>query len=162
VTRKNQPSTTLVIRSLDTRMEKTVAPEEVGPSFWLRDGWLASPKRNAINRDSLDGRSEVLMNLQLAAHDVALAPDGKTVYALVIQRNGVFVSSTVAVLDVATSQFKRAFALPTGSAAPTDIRDLGNYLSLSPDGAQLAIVRWNGERQPHIERWGVDGKPSGE
>ena len=64
--------------------------------------------------------------------------------------------------DVATIQRKNAFALPAGSASVTDIRTLGNYISLSPDGTQLAIVWWGGERQPRIERWGVDGKPYGE
>jgi Tol biopolymer transport system component len=163
-----QTSTSIVVRQLDAKTERTGSPQSEGGPFWLRDsatgdaGVLIAKRGNAIYRDTPDGRSQVLVNLGLEAHDVALSPDGKLLYALIITRNAVFVSSTVVAFDVATGQRKAAFALPAGKAAANDILDLGHYMSVSPDGSRLAIARWSAERQPHIERWGVDGKGYGE
>ena len=63
--------------------------------------------------------------------------------------------------DIATSERKRAFSLPAGKAGASDILQFGHYLSVSPDGNKLAVVRWSDERQPHIEWRGVDGKGFG-
>jgi len=108
------------------------------------------------------GTPQLLVNLGLEAHNVAFAPDGKMLYALLIIRNAVFVSSTVVAIDVASGQRKGAFALPTGNAAANDILNTGHYLSVSPDGQKLAVTRWSGERQPLIEQWGIDGKGQGQ
>ena len=166
VTEGGKSSTSIVLRSLDTRVEKTGAQADPGASFWLPNGdadsGLASRKGNVVNRDNPDGSSQVLVNLGFTAHDVAMAPGGRTLYALVLARNDVYLSSTIVPFDVATGERKQPFVLLSGSAGPNDIRNLGNYISVSPDGRMLAIARWTGERQPRIGRWGIDGTGYGE
>jgi Tol biopolymer transport system component len=163
LTRGGQSSTSIVVRRLDTRVETTGAQEDAGPSYWLPDGiGLASKRGNVINRDNPDGTSQALMSLGLTARDVALAPDGKYLYALVLMRTPVFVSSTVLIFEVATGHRKHAIALGAGSAADDEIRATGSYMSVSPDGSMLAIARWAGVGQPRIAKWGADGTGYGE
>jgi Tol biopolymer transport system component len=157
-----QTATSIVVRQLDAKADRTGSPQSESGPFWLRDdGVLLAKRGNGIYRDNPDGTSQLLVDLGLEAHDVELSPDGKMLYAMLIIRNPVFVSSTIVVFDVATGQRKSAFALPAGNASENDILDRGHYLSVSPDGSKLAVARWSGERQPHIERWSVDGKGYG-
>jgi Tol biopolymer transport system component len=157
-----QTATSIVVRQLDGKAERDGSPQSESGPFWLRDdGVLLAKRGNGIYRDNPDGTSQLLVNLGLEAHDVELSPDGKMLYAMLIIRNPVFVSSTVVVFDLATGQRKAAFALPAGTASANDILDQGHYLTVSPDGSKLAVARWSGERQPHIERWGVDGRANG-
>ena len=148
-----QTSTSIVVHQLDVNAERTGPPQSGSVRFWLRDsvtgdGGVSIARRgDAIYRDNPDGTSQVLVNMNVDAQDVALSPDGKMLYALIITRNPVFVSSIVVVFDVASGQRKDAFALPAGNAGANDIVDRGHYLSVSPDGTRLAIARWSGERQ---------------
>src|SRR5262249_11341170 len=147
VTDAGQKSTSTIVKRIDSRTETKGAQQPADASYWLPDGGVASIKGAEIYRDTPEGTSQLVVNLGLMPHDIALAPGGKMLYALLINQNVVFVSSTIFAYDIATGQRKHAFSLPAGKAGANDILQSGHYLSVSPDGSNLAVVRWSDERQ---------------
>ena len=172
---------TIVVRHIATRRDIVQAWQgpQLGPTFWTAksDGVLSvsNARRGRFDASSLYQRSfgnrlaridlkgkaqqQSDLSVEVSSSQSAISPDGNSLYANTFTGNGDFITGTIIEFDVATGKQRQVFSLPAdkNSLTAVDGPAAGRYISLSPDGKTLAIIR----RPPDIKAFlavvGVNG-----
>jgi hypothetical protein len=116
---------------------------------------------NSLYRMDLQGSAQQVSKLpaRISFFQSTISPDAKTIYVNAVTGTGGFVQGTIVAFDVATGERKQAFPLkadvnpPSVSGAPGP----GRYVSISPDGNTIAVLRRPHMPDAHLALVGVNG-----
>jgi hypothetical protein len=121
----------------------------------------ATASSNSLYRMDLQGSAQPVSKLpaRISFFQSTISPDAKTIYVNAVTGTGGFVQGTIVAFDVATGERKQAFPLkadvnpPSVSGGPGP----GRYVSISPDGNTIAVLRRPHMPDAHLALVGVNG-----